>query len=122
MDKFLHINQVVESVSITHSFNKPTLVFLNTSDIEKGKIINAVRYPIDELKGQAKKTIKKDDILFSEIRPKNKRYAYVDFEDTEDYVVSTKLMVLRNINQEVDNKYFYYFLTNDHMRSVTLFL
>jgi type I restriction enzyme S subunit len=35
-----------------------------------------------------------------------------------DYVVSTKLMVLRNINPEVDNKYFYYFLTNDHMLSI----
>jgi type I restriction enzyme S subunit len=115
MNKFLNINKVVKSVSETHKFDKPYLHFLNTSDVEAGKIINTNYLPIKELKGQAKKTIKKHDILFSEIRPKNKRYAYVDIDDTEDYVVSTKLMVLRNINIEVDNRYFYYFLTNESM-------
>lgn len=118
MSKMLPINEVVESVSITHKFDKPILKFLNTSDVENGKIININLLPIEELKGQAKKTIKKHDILFSEIRPKNRRFAYVDIDDTYDYVVSTKLMVLRNINPEVDNKYFYYFLTNDHMLSI----
>ena len=118
MSKYLSINKVVQSVSITHKFNKPSLLFLNTSDIERGKIINKKYLPISELKGQAKKTIKKDDILFSEIRPKNRRFAYVDIEDTEDYVVSTKLMVLRKINPEVDNKYFYYFLTSDSMLNI----
>jgi len=118
MSKYLPINKVVESVSITHKFNKLQLIFLNTSDVESGKIINKNILPVSELKGQAKKTIRKDDILFSEIRPKNRRFAYVDFEDTEDYVVSTKLMVLRNINSEVDNKYFYYFLTNDSMLTI----
>jgi type I restriction enzyme S subunit len=118
MSKKLRINQVVASVSITHKFNKPILKFLNTSDVENGKIININLLPISELKGQAKKTIKKNDILFSEIRPKNKRFAYVDVDDTDDYVVSTKLMVLRNINPEVDNKYFYYFLTNNNMLSI----
>ena len=118
MSTMLPINKVVESVSITHKFDKPVLKFLNTSDVENGKIININHLPIDELKGQAKKTIQKHDILFSEIRPKNRRFAYVDIDDTYDYVVSTKLMVLRNINPEVDNKYFYYFLTNDHMLSI----
>lgn len=118
MSKMLPINKVVESISITHKFDKPVLKFLNTSDVENGKIININNLPIDELKGQAKKTIQKHDILFSEIRPKNRHFAYVDIDDTYDYVVSTKLMVLRNINPAVDNKYFYYFLTNDHMLSI----
>lgn len=118
MSNMLPINKVVESVSITHKFDKPVLKFLNTSDVENGKIINVNPLPVAELKGQAKKTIRKHDILFSEIRPKNRRFAYVDIDDAYDYVVSTKLMVLRNINPEVDNRYFYYFLTNDHMLSI----
>lgn len=118
MTKYLKIDQVVESVSITHKFNKPKLKFLNTSDVENGKIININYLSVNELKGQAKKTIRKNDILFSEIRPKNRRFAYIDIDDTDDFVVSTKLMVLRNINREVDNKYFYYYLTNDHMLSI----
>jgi type I restriction enzyme S subunit len=118
MNKYLKIDEVVKSVSITHKFDRPLVKFLNTSDVENGKIININYLPVNELKGQAKKTIKKNDILFSEIRPKNRRYAYVDIDDTDDFVVSTKLMVLRNVNPEVDNKYFYYYLTNDHMLSV----
>jgi len=118
MSNYLRVDEVVDSISITHKFDKPYLKFLNTSDIEAGKIVNINYLPISKLKGQAKKTIQKDDILFSEIRPKNRRYAYVKLENTEDFVVSTKLMVLRNKNHLVDNKYFYYFLTNDIMLSV----
>ena len=118
MSKWLSIVEIVESVSITHKFDKPKLKFLNTADVEKGKIVNYTELPISELKGQAKKTIQKDDILFSEVRPKNKHYAYVDIEDCSDYVVSTKLMVLRKFNKDVDNKYFYYSLINDKMLDI----
>jgi type I restriction enzyme S subunit len=118
MSDYLTVGQVVDSVSITHKFDKTHLNFLNTSDVERGKIINVNHLPVNKLKGQAKKTIKKNDILFSEIRPKNRRYAYVNLEDTKDFVVSTKLMVLRNKNPNVDQRYFYYFLTNDGMLSI----
>ena len=118
MSKWLSIGEIVESVSITHKFDKPKLKFLNTADAEKGKIVNYTELPISELKGQAKKTIQKDDILFSEVRPKNKHYAYVDIEDCSDYIVSTKLMVLRKFNDDVDNKYFYYSLINDKMLDI----
>lgn len=50
--------------------------------------------------------------MFSEIRPANRRFAKVTTEDTKDYVVSTKLMVLRKYNEDVDLEYFYYCLTN----------
>lgn len=118
MSKWLSIGEIVESVSITHTFDKPKLKFLNTADAEKGEIVNYTELPISELKGQAKKTMQKDDILFSEVRPKNKHYAYVDIEDCSDYVVSTKLMVLRKFNEDVDNKYFYYSLINDKMLDI----
>jgi type I restriction enzyme S subunit len=117
MNNYLRVDEVVESISKTHSFKKDKLKFLNTSDVYAGKIVSINVLPVSELKGQAKKTIKQHDILFSEIRPKNKRYAYVDVEDTEDFVVSTKLMVLRKFNPDVDNRYLYYFLTNDEMLS-----
>ena len=46
------------------------------------------------LPGQAKKAIQLHDILYSEIRPKNKRFAFVNF-DASNYVVSTKFMIIR---------------------------
>ena len=103
---------IFDTISKTHKFPKEDVIFLNTSDVSEGHILTHKYMPVKELKGQAKKTIQNGDILFSEIRPKNKRYAYVkDIDNTEDYVVSTKLMVLRNKRDDVDTDYVYYFLT-----------
>lgn len=118
MSKSLRIDEIVDSISITHAFDKESLIFLNTSDVYDGEIINKEWYKVENLKGQAKKTIENGDILFSEIRPKNKHFAMVSVENPEDYVVSTKLMVLRKFNDEVDLDYFYYNLINDDMLTV----
>ena len=40
MSKWLSIGEIVESVSITHTFDKPKLKFLNTADAEKREIVN----------------------------------------------------------------------------------
>ena len=102
----------MRTVSETHRFDKDKLIAINTSDVENGVMGSGTLTSVDELKGQFKKTIVKDDILFSEIRPANRRFAKVTTEDTKDYVVSTKLMVLRKYNEDVDLEYFYYCLTN----------
>ena len=110
--KVLKINQIVRTVSETHRFDKDKLIAINTSDVENGVMGSGTLTSVDELKGQFKKAIVKDDILFSEIRPANRRFAKVTTEETKDYVVSTKLMVLRKYNEDVDLEYFYYCLTN----------
>lgn len=93
------MHDLVESVSITFPLSKTDkVIFLNTGDIEKGSFLHQNYSKTEGLPGQAKKSIKKGDILFSEIRPENKRYAFVHFE-SDDYVVSTKLMVLRAKNE-----------------------
>lgn len=113
MGNYKPLGELIDSVSITHNFQKEKLVFLNTSDVLEGKILIDSYMPVSEMKGQAKKTIQNGDILYSEIRPKNKRYAYVKgLEKPEDYVVSTKLMVLRNKSDDLNNDYLYYYLTN----------
>lgn len=113
MSNYVPLEELIETVSVTHKFNKPELIFLNTSDVSEGKILIDSYMPVNEMKGQAKKTIKNGDILYSEIRPKNRRYAYVKgLKNPEDYVVSTKLMVLRRLNDRLNNDYLYHFLTN----------
>ena len=58
--------------------------------------------------GQAKKSIKTNDILYSEIRPINRHFAFVNFK-ADDYVVSTKLMVIRT--RKINARRLYHFLT-----------
>ena len=112
--KIYEIGDLIDSISIKHKFDKEQLIFLNTSDVLEGKVLHSDYSEVKGMPGQAKKSIQKDDILFSEIRPKNKRFAYIDFE-ANDYVVSTKLMVLRKKTKEIDNKYLYLYLTSEKM-------
>ena len=110
--KKLRIGEIVQTISLTHKFDKDKLIAINTSDVYNGVMSKGTLTPVKELKGQFKKTIQKDDILFSEIRPANRRFAIVTNSDCSDFVVSTKLMVLRKFNEKVDSSYFYYCLTN----------
>ena len=105
------VSEIARSVSVTHKKTKPELIFLNTSDISFGKFLHRQYTDVSGWPGQAKKSILKDDILFSEIRPANGRWAFVDFEAT-DYVVSTKLMVIRVDERVVLPRYFYTWLTS----------
>lgn len=111
MNDIRRIENILDSISVTHEFDCDEVIFLNTSDVLEGRILIDNFSKVSTLKGQAKKTIQNDDILFSEIRPKNRRYAYVNVPNPSDYVVSTKLMVLRNKTKDVLTKYAYYFLT-----------
>jgi type I restriction enzyme S subunit len=102
----------LDSISKTYPLKTvENVVFLNTGDIQNGQFSHANLTSSVGLPGQAKKSITKGDILYSEIRPKNKRYAYVFF-DVDDYVVSTKLMVLRS-NGKIDSKFLYFILTQE---------
>lgn len=110
--QYLKIDKIVHTISVTHKFDKNYLLAINTSDVDNGVMGKGILTPTSKLKGQFKKTIQKDDILFSEIRPANRRFARVTEENCENFVVSTKLMVLRKFNEDVDLDYFYYCLTN----------
>jgi type I restriction enzyme, S subunit len=95
------LGEVIFPVSESFNFkNIKKVHFLNTGDILKGKLLHNNLSDVSILPGQAKKAFKINDILFSEIRPANKRYVLVNF-DSSNSVASTKLMVLRaknNIN------------------------
>ena len=74
----VRVGDVADSISDTHGFDKDRLVFLNTSDVLLGKILHHSYSTVRNWPGQAKKCIRRDDILFSEIRPANGHWAYVD--------------------------------------------
>ena len=108
----IRLDEVIESVSIRHKFDKDKIILINTSDVLDGKVLNHEYVENRNLKGQFKKSFRKGDILYSEIRPKNKRFAYVDF-DSEDYVASTKLMVLRKKSSNINNTFLFQILKSD---------
>ncbi len=70
------------------------VVLLNSSDVTEGVFETLPYVDNKNLKGQFKKRFKKGDILYSEIRPRNHHYAICYF-DAEDYIASTRLMIIR---------------------------
>lgn len=106
------LGEVARNASRSFDFSsKEKVVFVNTGDVSAGKFLHGNYSKKEGLPGQAKKAIKKGDILFSEIRPENKRFALVDF-DVDDYMVSTKFMVIER-NEKIDPRFLYILLTSN---------
>ena len=109
------IGDLCDTISITYHRNDDAVVLVNTSDVLEGKILNHKSVKNENLKGQFKKTFRMNDILYSEIRPANKRFAFVDFEDTSHYIASTKLMVLRPRTEMVLPQFLFAILKSESM-------
>jgi len=109
----MRLGDVCESVSLTFRRQLEKVVLINTSDVLNGKVMNHAYVPNENLRGQFKKSFQRNDILYSEIRPKNRRFAFVDF-DASDYVASTKLMVIR-VNDKVLPEFMFQVLKSDEI-------
>lgn len=111
--KEYRLGELCDTISDTYKGGAQEVVLINTSDVLDGKCLNHQKVANENLKGQFKKTFQYNDILYSEIRPANKRFAFVDFEAT-DYIASTKLMVLRH-NEKITPQYLYYILKSQNV-------
>ena len=108
------LGDISRNISRRFDFNAyPNVVFINTGDVLNNKFLHCDISNVKDLPGQAKKAIKKGDILYSEIRPGNERYLFVD-KDLDNYVVSTKFMVIEpNINVVLPEFLFLLLISNE---------
>lgn len=98
-------NNILDYTPITNEMVR----LLNSSDVTEGVFPNAPLVPNEDLKGHFKKRFQYDDILYSEIRPRNHHYGYVQF-DASEYIASTRLMVIRAITSKVSPALLYQYL------------
>ena len=108
--KNYQIGDLCNSVSETYKGKDEYVVLINTSDVLDGRILNHTLTKNADLKGQFKKKFQTKDILYSEIRPANKRFAFVNIENTQNYIASTKLMIIRANTDIVLPEYLFIFL------------
>ena len=108
----VRLEKVLSNISETYKGDKKNAILINTSDILNGKVFNH-SINTGDIKGQFKKSFQRNDILYSEIRPINKRFAFIDFDST-NYIASTKLMVLR-VNIENDTKFIFNILKSNNI-------
>lgn len=107
-----NLGELCDSISVTHPCKKGQLIFLNTGDIENGFVLTHNYMNIKDMPGQAKKSIQENDILYSEIRPINRHFAFVNFP-AQEYIVSTKLMVIRAVDKKSAIRLYQYLTSDD---------
>ena len=109
-----NLDEICDKVSDSYKPDSDEVVLLQTSDISKGKVLNHEKVPNDDYKGHFKYKFEKNDILYTQIRPKNERYAFINFNPV-NYVASTQLMVLRAKKDIIPPYILYLFLTSPDM-------
>lgn len=90
------------------------VVLINSSDVTEGYFMHHNLSKNENLKGHFKKRFTKGDILYSQVRPRNRHWGYCTF-DAENYLASTQLMVIRNKKDIVPSILLYQYLIDDNV-------
>ena len=106
------IKDIAEEILDYHKSNDLKIKLINSSDITENYFPKFEYVNNNNLKGHFKKRFKKYDILYSQIRPRNHHYGYVLFNNTEEYIASTRLMVVRAKKGKISSSLLYYYLTS----------
>ncbi len=88
------------------------VVLVNSSDVTEGHFMHHNLSENKNLKGHFKKRFKKGDILYSQVRPRNRHWGYCTFE-SENYLASTQLMVIRNKADVIPSILLYQYIIDD---------
>ena len=92
----------------------PQVVLINSSDVTEGHFEHHNYTENKNLKGHFKKRFKKGDILYSQVRPRNRHWGYCTF-DADAYLASTQLMVIRNREDVISSILLYQYLIDDNV-------
>ena len=86
--------------------------YLDTGNITKGKIdtIQYLNLLTDKVPSRAKRIVKKNDIVYSTVRPNQEHYGIIK-NPVDNMIVSTGFVVLRSKEDKCYSDFLYYFLT-----------
>ena len=96
--------------NINKDYNKDYIMYLDTANITNGSINELVEININEAPSRAKRIVKKNDIIYSTVRPNLCHYGILR-EVTENMIVSTGFCVIRCDNSKIIPEYLYAYLT-----------
>lgn len=98
--------------SINGSYSHEEIEYLDTGSITKGKIESLQNVKLKEAPSRARRLVKKNDIIYSTVRPIQRHYGYIE-NNNPKLVVSTGFAVIRADEKKVDPKYLYHLLSSD---------
>ena len=106
------ISDLAINVTDYSKCNHEQVVLINSSDVTEGHFDHHILSPNKDLKGHFKKRFQKGDILYSQVRPRNRHWGYCTF-DADNYLASTQLMVIRNKEEIISSILLYQYIIDD---------
>lgn len=89
--------------------------YLDTSNLTENAIDQlSIFYDESELPSRAKQKTRVGDILVSSVRPSQKHFGYIE-KKIDNLLVSTGFIILRPIENLVDGKYLFYYLSQQNI-------
>ena len=110
--EFKTINEIakINSENISKNYNEDYIMYLDTANITNGKIEDIVKINTVEAPSRAKRIVRKNDIIYSTVRPNLCHYGILR-NITDNMIVSTGFAVIRCDETKVLPEYLYAYLT-----------
>ena len=106
------IGQLSQNITDYTKCELPKVILINSSDVTEGHFEHHNFSENRNLKGHFKKRFQKGDILYSQVRPRNRHWGYCTFE-ADAYLASTQLMVIRNKADVIPSILLYQYIIDD---------
>ncbi|MBQ0022480.1 MAG: restriction endonuclease subunit S [Prevotellaceae bacterium] len=106
------IKDLADNINDTQKCNAGKVVLINSSDVTEGNFEHHILSDNNNLKGHFKRRFKKGDILYSQVRPRNRHWGYCQF-DPNNYLASTQLMIIRNKPEMISSSLLYQYIIWD---------
>ena len=110
--EFKKIKEVakINPENINKDYNKKHIMYLDTANITNGRINEIVKIDISNLPSRAKRIVKKNDIIYSTVRPNLCHYGILR-NTVDNMIVSTGFTVIRCDNTKIIPEYLYAYIT-----------
>lgn len=106
------VNSNTKSIGKDYPHN--IIQYLDTGSITHGKIENFQEFVLADAPSRAKRLVKKNDIVYSTVRPIQRHYGFI-VNPPQNLVVSTGFSVIETNPEIAESLFVYYFLTSDEI-------
>lgn len=118
MKRQITIGEIAEinANSLTQKDMFQEIMYLDTGNITRNEIdnIQVLNGMIDKIPSRAKRKVKDKTIIYSTVRPNQEHYGFLE-NPSDNFIVSTGFSTIDVYDDNTDEKFIYYLLTQKHI-------
>ncbi len=96
--------------SIGKNYFYQEIEYIDISSVGTGVLNETTKYNINEAPGRAKRLVKKEDVIISNVRPNRRSFVYIK-NPKENQVASTGFTVISTKKDIVNSRFIYYLVS-----------